>query len=80
MRICKECQEPITDGQFYANIDGDDYCTDCLQQMSIFKLMDLVGYPVKEMCGSSAIDIDDEDYVALMRSIKGGHKNGYQTA
>ena len=80
MRICEKCGHILENGEQYADLGGEIYCRDCLHDMSVDDLMDLVGFPMRTMFGSSAIDIDDEDYVALMRSIKGGQRNGYQTA
>lgn len=79
MRICEECGSPVTDGTFYADIDGDAYCADCLRQMGVFGVLAMLGYPVREMCGSSVQELDDETYAALRSAGNGGH-HGYQTA
>lgn len=45
--VCGECQEPIYEGEKFANIDGKFYCENCLcWEMPREKLLDLVGLKI----------------------------------
>ena len=40
---CKSCGEAITPGDEYAVIDGDAWCENCLEEMPLCQLVELLG-------------------------------------
>lgn len=42
--MCKRCRDGIYAGDEYFEIDGDYYHADCIEDMTIYELMDMLGY------------------------------------
>lgn len=46
--VCKWCDEDIVEGETYANINGQMYHADCIEDMSAGKLAELFEFEILE--------------------------------
>ncbi len=57
--ICEECRQPIHDGEQFADFGGECYCRECLHDMRLEEIMELVGFPLRVMYGAGAEKEDE---------------------
>lgn len=45
--ICQCCKEAIISGEEYANVNGENFHTECLADVSVSEILDLLDVPVR---------------------------------
>lgn len=56
---CESCREPIFVGDEYAEIEGEKYCKDCLDDFTTSDWLDLFGEKIRE---AEALEPDYDYY------------------